>query len=63
MLSGKSFLNTIYFTLITQRAKGTYKDVLAGANVGLCGNVVQETQEPRENHHPWMGDCFAATCL
>ena len=30
-------LNTIYFTSITQKAHGTYKRILEGADVGVCG--------------------------
>ena len=56
-------LNTIYLTLITQKAQRTYKRVLEGTDVGvLWSYMVEETGEPGENHRPWTGDHYPATC-
>ena len=47
-------LNFIYFISFTQNAHGISVRVLKGADVGaMWSNVVEETGEPRENHH-WL---------
>ena len=57
------YLNTICLTSIRQKAQRTYKRVLEGADVGyLRSYVVEETGEPGENHRPWTGDHYPATC-
>ena len=57
------FKKTIYLTSITQKAQRTYRRVLEGADVGvLWSYVVEETGEPGENHRPWMGEHYPATC-
>ena len=49
-------LNTIYFTLIKQKAHRTYKHILEGAYVFvLWSGVVEETRVPEENHQPFVG--------
>ena len=48
-------LNFIYFPSITQKAHGTYINILEGTGVGLMWtNLVEETGEHRENHQIWM---------
>ena len=41
-------------------------ELIEGVGVGvLLSNVdyvVEETVEPRENHRPWKGDHYPATC-
>ena len=60
LYSGKK-INIIYFTLIIQKAQGTYVCVLEGIDVGVMwSDVVDETREPGEN---CMGDHCPATCL
>ena len=62
LMQGLKSLNTIYLTLITQKAQRTYKCILEGADVGvLWSYVVEETGEPGENHRPWTGDHYPAT--
>ena len=53
-------LNTIYLTSITQKAQRTYRRVLKGADVGLLWSYMVE--ETGENHRPWTGDHYPATC-
>ena len=57
------YLNTIYLTSITQTAQRTYRCILESADVGvLWSYIVEETGELRENHPPWTGDHYPATC-
>ena len=56
-------LNNIYYTSIIQKAQRTYRHVLEGTDVGvLWSYVMEETGEHGENHQPWTGDHYPATC-
>ena len=36
---------------------------IEGVDVGvLWSYMMEETEEPGENHQPWMGDHYPATC-
>ena len=50
------YLNTIYFTLITQKAHKTYRRLLGSTDVGILWSyAVEETGVLERNHRPWMG--------